>query len=394
MTATFTITDAKKEDKFSVGELTRRGVMCRGFGLLPKAPMLDATLKKGAKAVFMTFCAFADNETHETYIGKERVMYHLKISEKTFYKHRKFLENCGYISVRRVRGRIITTITADFSKFGILPRSVILDPRLSKTAKVEYGYFAVFAGKEAGFDGLVARPKRKDMLHHLNISKSTYYKGYRALRAYNYITPRRPMNTRRDRFAYYVLNKNPDPRKALQKCEVWYVGEVRAFKLGTRTKKSSNVAVITKSAKFSPQSAPKAKISIAQTLRNGGISLEVRVNRSLADDFVRYMTNYEQRVKFGDIDFQVYVDALTDLICAGLKSKRVNVGYASIIERLNRDFIYPDGRLDSDLEDMVLEKYRKYAYDNYGFRLENPKEYMKTVIYDAMTSGAIALRKA
>jgi len=296
MTATFTITDAKKEDKFNVGELKRRGVLCCGYGLLLKSAMLDATLSSGSKDLFVVASAFTDSndKTHKVNIGIERIRYHMKISEKTFYKHRKALENCGYISVRRERGRIITTITADFAKYGILPRSIILDCRLSKTAKVNYGYFAVFAGKEAGFDGLVARPKRKDMLHHLNISKSTYYKGYRVLRAYGYITPRRPTNTRRDRFAYYELNKNPDMRKALQKCEVWYVGEVQAFKLGTRTKTPANSVAITK---FPPPSVPKPKMSAAQMLRNGGIPYKVSVNRSLADEVVRYMTNYDERIE-------------------------------------------------------------------------------------------------
>jgi len=72
----------------------------------------------------------------------------------------------------------------------------------------------------------------------------------------------------------------------------------------------------------------------------------------------------------------------------------VNATYANVIDRLNRDFIYPDGRLDSDLEGLVLEKFREYADIDYGFYLKNPKAYMKTVIYDVMTSGAIALQRA
>jgi len=67
--------------------------------------------------------------------------------------------------------------------YGIIPKAVMLDIRLIIDAKAIYSYFRSFAGA-----GITAFPSRDKILHDLQIGENRYYKHFKLLAKYGYIT--------------------------------------------------------------------------------------------------------------------------------------------------------------------------------------------------------------
>lgn len=66
--------------------------------------------------------------------------------------------------------------------YGIVPKLVMQDRRLSPESKAIYAYFCSFAGS-----GTTAFPGRGKILHDLNISEKRYYRHFGQLKEYGYI---------------------------------------------------------------------------------------------------------------------------------------------------------------------------------------------------------------
>ena len=66
--------------------------------------------------------------------------------------------------------------------FGIVPKLVMQDKRLTIQAKAIYAYFCSYAG-----NGTTAFPSRNKILFDLSISKDTYYRHFNLLKQYGYI---------------------------------------------------------------------------------------------------------------------------------------------------------------------------------------------------------------
>ncbi|MGL5437180.1 MAG: helix-turn-helix domain-containing protein [Lachnospiraceae bacterium] len=66
--------------------------------------------------------------------------------------------------------------------YGIIPKMVMQDKRLTIQAKAIYGYFCSYAGS-----GKTAFPSRKKIIVDLRISKDSFYKHFGILRDYGYI---------------------------------------------------------------------------------------------------------------------------------------------------------------------------------------------------------------
>ena len=89
----------------------------QGYGMIPKIPMRDARLSAEAKAIYAYLCAFAGHDG-EAYPSAEIMCKELGISAHRFFKHRKQLEELGYISMERPRqdkryGQTVYTLNGD-----------------------------------------------------------------------------------------------------------------------------------------------------------------------------------------------------------------------------------------------------------------------------------------
>lgn len=79
-----------------------QGVDVLGYGKIPKAVMQDRRLTVTAKAIYAYFCSFAGAGT-SAFPSVEKACFDLAIRPETFIKHRKCLEQYGYITVEQVR---------------------------------------------------------------------------------------------------------------------------------------------------------------------------------------------------------------------------------------------------------------------------------------------------
>lgn len=191
-----------------------QGVMAKGYGIICKFPMTDPELSLSAKAVYAMICSMAGSD-RSTFPSRDKITGYLKIGKDKSTAAMKELTTQGYLSVSK---RILPTgqytsneytieynpkkfveekyessggsLTSSFSYsglmkagYGMLPRLLIMDTRLSYQAKVIYAYLASFSGA-----GSVAFPKTSLIQYHLGISQSTYQRHMHQLIEANYIS--------------------------------------------------------------------------------------------------------------------------------------------------------------------------------------------------------------
>ncbi len=83
-------------------ELVVQGRMSQGYGSIPKLVMKDRRLSIQSKSIYAYFCSYAGAGA-TAFPTVNQVIADLKISKETFQKHRKLLEDNGYIIVEQKR---------------------------------------------------------------------------------------------------------------------------------------------------------------------------------------------------------------------------------------------------------------------------------------------------
>lgn len=210
------------------------GINFKGFGVIPKLIMFDRILSLEAKAIYAYFASYAGNGT-SSFPGRDYILKQLNMSKDAYYGHYNLLIDQGYIKVEKNKtdngsfaNNIYTlvsnppnvdnvkdkfNITNERIRFtgikslgyGIIPKAVMIDERLSVKAKGIYAYFASYTGS-----GNSSFPKRSNILFHLDLSETTYYTHYNQLIEFNYITTKqRSLNGKLSVNDYFLVD-NPD----------------------------------------------------------------------------------------------------------------------------------------------------------------------------------------
>ena len=83
------------------------GLKSLGYGMIPKAVMIDQRLPIKAKGIYAYFASFT-GAGNSAFPKKENILYHLRISENTYYKFYKILTKLNYISSvqRHIGGKL------------------------------------------------------------------------------------------------------------------------------------------------------------------------------------------------------------------------------------------------------------------------------------------------
>ncbi|MGQ7344743.1 helix-turn-helix domain-containing protein [Streptococcus suis] len=97
--------DTHKEKSYS--RIRNNGMKSLGYGTVPKAVMLDRRLDIQAKGIYVYFCSFAGSG-NSAFPKLDNILYHLQISEDTYYKYYNQLIKANYIEVeqRQINGRL------------------------------------------------------------------------------------------------------------------------------------------------------------------------------------------------------------------------------------------------------------------------------------------------
>lgn len=188
------------------------GVMSKGYGIICKYPMQDTDLDIAAKAVYSLLCALAGDD-HSVFPSRDKIVSWLGVGRNKYNAGMKQLKEQGYVLVEQVKGSgsrfahnsyLIVSNPKKFAEqkydsdggsltfgftglksagYGLLPRMVMFDQRLSCTAKVIYSYLASYSGA-----GQVAFPRVAVICHHLGLSENSFRKHIKQLVDTNYIS--------------------------------------------------------------------------------------------------------------------------------------------------------------------------------------------------------------
>lgn len=94
-----------KDDENVKSFVQLKGILSQGYGFSPQIVMRDTRLTPEAKAIYSYMASFADaNLTSFPTIQLQ--LHELGMSAKRYYKHRKLLEDFGYIVVKRTTTRL------------------------------------------------------------------------------------------------------------------------------------------------------------------------------------------------------------------------------------------------------------------------------------------------
>lgn len=443
-------------------QLKVEGINFKGFGILPKYVMLDPDLSIEAKTIYAYFCSFAGNGS-ATFPGRDKILSDLPMSKDAYYKHFRQLTDQGYITVEQqggnsgaIYGKNIYTLVSNPKKFsekpedtkhglaysrirfsglkaagfGMIPKAVMIDPRLPVKAKGVYAYFCSFTGS-----GNNAFPKKEKILFHLGIAEKTYYKFYKLLTELNYITAVQRHIDGRLQVNDYYLNDTPNAANA-QKKTVFSCStqdskkqdtelkiqdgkkqdtekqdtQIQDSKKQDTNKNNSNKNNVLYNHSLNQQPAQPEQIEGARDVKRD-ISYEVETEllkqkklpyyfkadpeKMIAaihfmvewDTFFPngYKDGFEQRI------YNLFVEALIEMCCADkpMALKGSITTYAKVIDKINLLAKFEDYYVDiSEFADPARENYKRAALDQ---DIRNPMQYMKACIWDAMQTGSIGM---
>ena len=460
-------------------QLKVEGINFKGFGILPKYVMLDPDLSIEAKTIYAYFCSFAGNGS-ATFPGRDKILSDLPMSKDAYYKHFRQLTDQGYITVEQqggtsgaIYGKNIYTLVSNPKKFsekpedtkhglaysrirfsglkaagfGMIPKAVMIDPRLPVKAKGVYAYFCSFTGS-----GNNAFPKKEKILFHLGIAEKTYYKFYKLLTELNYITAVQRHIDGRLQVNDYYLNDTPNAANA-QKKTVFSCSTQDSKKQDTELKiqdgKKQDTELEIQDGKKQDskkqdtqiQDSKKQDTNKNNSNKNNSNKNNVLYNHSLnqqpaqpeqiegARDVIRdisyevetellkqkklpyyfksdpekmiaaihfmvewdtffpngYKDGFEQRI------YNLFVEALIEMCCADkpMELKGSITTYAKVIDKINQLAKFEDYYVDiSEFADPARENYKRAALDQ---DIRNPMQYMKACIWDAMQTGSIGM---
>lgn len=195
--------------------------MSEGYGIIPKMPMTDTRLTIEAKAIYAYLCSYAGKGA-TAFPSVDKILYDMQICSDRYYKHIKLLKEYGYVEIKRnpSNGRFSNNIytlnetiqpcpenktTVKSSKnaypnnmegsgrmslgYGVTPKMVMTDTRLTIEAKAIYAYLCSYAGK-----GTTAFPTVSKILYDMQISKPRYYNHIKLLKEYGYVEVKKNSN--------------------------------------------------------------------------------------------------------------------------------------------------------------------------------------------------------
>ena len=440
------------------------GILFKGFGTIPKFIMLDNDLSLEAKAIYSYFASFAGSGD-SAFPSVQKIRNDLQISESTYYTHYKQLIDEGYIKTEQSRyrnsegkvrlGNNIYTLVANPKKFeekknlnnnkssriklkgmkslgyGTIPKAVMLDQRLTIKAKAIYSYFASFAGS-----GDSAFPKLDNVLYHLNISKSTYYKHFNKLIENNYITVEQRNVEGRFSVNDYYLNETPGislveilPSTKIQGTEENV--DIKPFLPSTKiqgTEKPStekqgafniNSSLNINSIYYN-QSINQQKLDMKEMERMNIKDIKEIIKKEMQEEktlpyrytqsnrimgeAIKLLTEYERRNewykenkhKLKNIDelrhstFKLFNEALSEMLTTkSMKLKGSHVTYAKIYDKLVEGIEINDRYMYiGDIMENAIEDFQKASTEG---EIYNPVKYMQSVIWNALQIGNIRL---
>lgn len=184
-----------------------------GFGVIPRAVMVDPALNVSAKVIYAYYCAMAGGG-QGSFQKRKEIIRILGVGRATYYRNFSGLMNYGYISAEQnsaKAGEMAVNVVEllefperftlkppvylkrTFAKvneggitaagYGFIDKKVIFDRRISLRAKAVYAYYASFSEGDS-----LDIPRKEVVMMHLGINKDVYMGAMKQLDALGYIS--------------------------------------------------------------------------------------------------------------------------------------------------------------------------------------------------------------
>lgn len=171
-------------------------ILKNGYGIIYKAVMQDDRLSLTAKAIYAYLCSYTGSKGI-VFPSRARILGELKLSKNTYYEHLNQLVELDYVVIEKrknflnrnqyvINDNPSSLATENGIKslgYGIIPKSVMVNPNLTAKAKGLMAYFYALAGNGTG-----AFPTKKVIQKQLGISNTAYYNALHQLVENNYLT--------------------------------------------------------------------------------------------------------------------------------------------------------------------------------------------------------------
>lgn len=355
--------DGKKALAYS--KIRFSGIKAAGYGMIPKAIMIDERLKSKSKGIYAYFCSFTGSGNN-AFPKLEKILFHLHIGRQAYYKHYNELITLNYITVvqRHIDGRLSvndyflndTPDTANAAKKAVLAvytqgddfsetvqhNSTKQGDDFSEAEKSEAGIqsddFSEAEKQEAEIQGDEKQEAGKSE-HNINKSnKNNLYKNHSLNQ--QPAQPEQSEGESDDEIYYEVMDE------LINEKELPY-----RYKIDDR-RMTAAIHIMTEWQTFFPD----------------GYKDELRQNV-----------------------YNLFNEALIEMCCAEgtMKLKGSLVTYAKVIERINRLAKFEDTYVDiSAFSETAMNNFTNAAVET---EIKNPLQYMKSCIWDALLTGQVGM---
>lgn len=345
--------DGKKALAYS--KIRFSGIKAAGYGMIPKAIMIDERLKSKSKGIYAYFCSFTGSGNN-AFPKLEKILFHLHIGRQAYYKHYNELVTLNYITVvqRHIDGRLSvndyflndTPDTANAAKKAVLAVSTQGDDfseTVQHNSTIQSDDFSEAEKQEAAIQG---DEKQEAGKSERNINKGNKNKFIKNSLYKNHSLNQQPAQPEQiegmsdDEIYYEVMDELTD-------------GKELPFQYKTDYRRmTAAIHIMTEWHTFFPD----------------GYKDELRQNV-----------------------YNLFNEALIEMCCAEgtMKLKGSLVTYAKVIERINRLAKFEATYVDiSAFSETAMNNFTNAAVDT---EIKNPLQYMKSCIWDALLTGQVSM---
>ncbi|HBC30484.1 MAG TPA: hypothetical protein DC024_04460 [Clostridiales bacterium] len=262
--------------------------------------------------------------------------------------------------------------------YGIIPKMVMLDRKLTVEAKAVYGYFCSYAGT-----GTTAFPSVKKIIKDLNIGKTRYYKHFGLLKDFGYIEVEQ-VKQDGSRFSHniYTLVENPIILSCLQNENPENSsGKSPCPRFGdTENEDTENEDTIINMSSYKINNSLYNYQSVRQNDQPDGQT-----------EYEKIKTYFQDKLKFGDLKFSHYAE-----------KKLIDEIELNIYEMYFNDFTVVQGsKQPREIVRNALMKLTYWHIDalimkflevSCNTRVKNLKGYIQAMIYNIAYENELSLQ--
>ena len=399
--------DAQKYSKVTFERMCVSGLKAWGYGMIPKAVMVDQRLPLKAKGIYAYFASFSGNGGY-AFPKKELIQHHLGISEPTYYKFYSLLTSLNYITAvqRHVEGR--KQINDYF--LNDMPDDSIRKQNDSESVAKKTGLKNLGHGESREKTGLKnlghgeSREKTglKD-LGHGESGEKTELKNLGHGNSWN-----------KTGLKNLGHGENSDNTKKKQDLKIWdtekqdtekqdtVISDTKSNSIKSNSIKSNNPSLSQIDGHtVKPEDEGGRELYTAldvkeELLQNKGIPFSYKLDEQKLTEAIHIMTEWDIFYPNGYKDqlrqhvYNLFNEALIQMCMSDqLTLKGSHVTYANIIQRINRAMKFNHGIIDiTDVSEVAIENYYQAASTT---QIKYPIRYMQSCIWDALLSGNISM---